>query len=88
VYVEIETPIDWLVAMDRLSVGSFYLLNVLYRKDIDVKDATLMKETGFGLSTHRKHKKELIDNGYLTLKQIGRGEYKYKIKDNHGCKAI
>jgi len=71
--------------MDRLSIGAFYLLNVLYRKDIDISDSTMMEATGYGMSTHRKHKKELIDTGYLQVKQVGRGEYKYTLKDMDGC---
>ena len=77
-------PIDWLSSMDRLSIGAFYLLNVLYRKDIDMNDNALMSTTGIGLSTHRKHKKELIDRGYLLIEQVGRGKYKYTIGDENG----
>jgi len=73
--------IDWLSSMSRLSIGAFYLLNVLYRRDMDISDTTMMEATGYGTSTHRRHKKELVDNGYLTLAQVGRGEYKYTIKD-------
>jgi len=79
-----EPPIEWLRAMDSLSIGAFYLLNVLFRKDIDVTDKAMMEETGKGLSSHRKHKKELLDEGYLAINQIGRGEYLYTIKDSNG----
>ena len=77
-------PIDWLSSMDRLSIGAFYLLNVLYRKDIDMNDNALMNTTGVGLSTHRKHKKELIDHGYLYIEQVGRAKYKYTIGGHDG----
>ncbi len=83
-YVTRLSPIDWLQSMDRLSVGAFYLLNIMYRKDIDMNDNTLMDATGIGLSTHRKHKKELVDHGYLTVNQVGRGEYQYTIGDVNG----
>lgn len=75
------SPIDWLSAMDRLSVGAFYLLNVIYRKNINISDASLMNATGYGISTHRKQKKELLDCDYLIIEQIGKGTYKYSIKD-------
>ena len=79
------SPIDWLNAMDRLSVGAFYLLNVLYRKEIDISDNDMMECTGYGISTHRKQKKELIDNNYLAIKQVGKGLYKYELKDSNGA---
>ena len=69
----------WVRAIDRLSAGAFYLLNILWYKDIHVSDKALMTITGVGLSTHRKRKKELIDNGYLLSKQVGKGIYKYII---------
>lgn len=78
------SSIDWLKSMDRLSIGAFYLLNVMYRKDIDMNDNALMDATGIGLSTHRKHKKELVETGYLNIEQIGRGTYKYTIGDIDG----
>ena len=77
------SKIDWLSSMDRLSVGAFYLLNAIYRKDISISDEALMQVTGYGVSTHRKQKKELIDNGYLTLTQVGRGTYQYDVKDSN-----
>ena len=77
------TKPDWLASMDRLSVGAFYLLNVLYRIDIDASDTTMMYHTGTGVSSHRRHKKELIDQGYLDVEQVGRGEYTYTLKDSN-----
>lgn len=76
------TPIDWLTALDRLSVGAFHLLSTLWYKDLEISDKTLMIETGFGVSTHRKHKKELIDARYIASKQIGKGVYRYNIGEN------
>ena len=73
------STINWLLAMDRLSVGAFYLLNVLYRKDISVSDNSLMEITGYGVSTHRKQKKELLEGSYMVVKQIGKGRYKYLV---------
>ena len=81
--IERLSPIDWLNAMNRLSIGAFYLLNVIYRKDIDITDESMMGHTGYGISTHRKQKKELLDSNYLTIKQIGKGRYKYTIKDGN-----
>jgi hypothetical protein len=78
------SAIDWLASMDRLSIGSFYLLNVLSRYDLDVTDIALMGKTSLGVSTHRKHKKELIDKGYLTIEQIGKAEYQYSIGESNG----
>lgn len=79
--LEKQSKIDWLKSMDVLSVGAFYLLNNIYRRSIDINDTTMMEFTKYGESTHRKQKKELIDAGYLTIKQIGKGTYKYYIKD-------
>jgi len=72
------SPIDWLNAMDRLSVGAFYLLNVIYRKDMNISDESMMSITGYGVSTHRKQK---LDCDYLTIAQVGKGTYQYTIKD-------
>ena len=76
-----KTGIDWLMAMSRLSIGSFFLLNILYRHDIEISDHAMMEISGLGLSTHRKHKKELIDCKYLAITQVGRGEYQYTISN-------
>jgi len=76
--------IDWKTSMDRLSIGAFYLLNVLWRFDLKpLTDEALMGYTGLGLSTHRKHKKELVDQGYLTVEQIGKSKYTYTVKDGN-----
>jgi len=78
------SSIDWLASMDRLSIGAFYLLNVLHRYDMDISDNALMAITDMGLSTHRKHKRELVVEGYLTIEQVGRGLYTYKIGETNG----
>lgn len=70
--------------MDKLSIGAFYLLNTIYRRELDMNDITMMEHTAFGESTHRKQKKELIDTGYLAIEQIGKGTYQYTLKDPHG----
>jgi len=82
-HIERLSPIDWLTAMDRLSVGAFYLLNVIYRKEVDISDENLMGLTGYGISTHRKQKKELLDCDYLSIEQIGKGVYQYTVKDSN-----
>lgn len=78
------SSINWLNAMNELSIGAFYLLNVLYRKDIDVNDENLMSETGYGVSTHRKHKRELLSQDYLLIVQEGKASYQYTVKEPHG----
>ena len=83
-YITRLSDINWLASMDKLSMGAFYLLNILDRKDINISDVSLMKESRLGLSTHRKHKKELIDEGYLSVAQVGKGEYQYSIGDING----
>ena len=72
-------PIDWDLALDNLSVGAFYLLNVLYRKDMPMSDKSMMAVTGYGLSTHRKQKRELLAGNYLAIKQVGKGVYSYLV---------
>ena len=79
-----QSGIDWLKSMDKLSVGAFYLLNTLYRRDVDISDASMMDLTNYGESTHRKQKKELIETGYLSIEQVGKGTYEYTVKDPHG----
>ena len=76
----------WVRAIDVLSAGAFYLLNVIWYKDVDMSDNALMAITKLGVSTHRKYKKELIDNGYLHVKQVGKGRYRYLVgeKVNNG----
>ena len=73
------TQVDWAIALDNLSVGAFYLLNVLLRKDVHISDKQLMAQTGYGLSTHRKQKRELMDKNYLMLEQVDKGVYKYTV---------
>jgi len=79
--IHITSKIDWLESMSNLSIGAFFLLNILYRFDIDISDDSLMNITELGVSTHRKHKKELIDAGYLHIEQVGKAAYKYTIGD-------
>jgi len=76
--------IDWLVALDRLSPGAYYLLSTLWYKDLDVNDDTMRNETKVGISTHRRHKNELCNAGYLKNKQIGKGKYIYYIGEQVG----
>jgi len=80
--INIISKIDWLTAMDRLSVGAFYLLNVIYRKDIDINDKALMHATDYGVSTHRLQKRELMNCNYLISKQVGKGCYSYSIGED------
>jgi len=70
--------------MNRLSIGAFYLLNVLHRYDVDISDDSLMAITNMGLSTHRKYKRELVDVGYLSIDNVGRGKYEYKVGEING----
>jgi len=82
VKIERITPINWDSAIDRLSAGAYFLLSVMYYKDIEVDDKTLMQCTKNGLSSHRKYKRELLDDCYITSKQVGKGIYMYEIGDN------
>jgi hypothetical protein len=77
--IQKKRQILWTKAIDTLSAGAYYLLGVLWYKDIDVTDKTMREVTGYGVSTHGKYKKELVDNGYLVINQIGKGKYKYII---------
>ena len=81
-YIKRSIPIDWLVALDRLSPGAYVLLSILWYKDIDVSDESMRIESGTGVSTHRKHKRELFDKGYLKNKQTGKGVYVYHIGES------
>ena len=73
---------QWVSALYKLSHGAFYMLNVLWYDDFEVSDKSLMARTGVGMSSHRKHKKELADNGYLTKSQVGKGRYRYNVGEN------
>lgn len=76
--------IDWKVALPRLSIGGFYLLNVMWRLDVLANDCALKAASGMGVSTYRKYKKELEDNHYLTVEQVGKATYQYTLKDSNG----
>jgi len=73
--------IDWSKALVSLSMGEFFLLNVMYRLDMDMNDIALIAATNSGSSTYRKRKRVLVNKGYLTVDQVGRGVYKYTLKD-------
>ena len=47
-----------------------------------VSDKSMMEHTGLGLSTHRKHKRELVAGKYLAIKQVGKGVYKYNVGED------
>ena len=84
--VQKKRQIIWEKAIDSLSAGAYYLLAILWYKDIDVSDKSLMAITGTGISTHRKYKKELIDKGYVRSNQIGKGIFRYKVGEAiNGC---
>ena len=71
----------WSKALSRLSANAYYLLNVIYYKDFHITDGTLMEFTNLGMSSHHKYKRELVDAGYLSASQNGKGTYHYTIKD-------
>ena len=73
---------QWVTALYKLSHGAFFMLNVLWYDDFEVSDKSLMARTGVGMSSHRKHKKELSDAGYLKNRQVGKGVYRYHIGEN------
>jgi len=74
-----KRELDWQECLNTLTPGAYYLLSVLWYKDFPVSDKAMMEHTGIGLSTHRKHKRELLDRGCLTIKQTGRGVYMYEV---------
>lgn len=74
-----KTPINWHVAVGNLGPEAFYMLAILYYKITEASDKSIMAQTGFGLSKHRKYKRELMDACYLTIDQIGRAKYLYTI---------
>lgn len=75
-------PIEWAKALDTLTPGAYYLLSTIWFKEIDMSDDTMMKETKFGVSTHRLQKKELVKERYLKVSQVGKGEYAYSIGED------
>ena len=74
-----KRDVCWDVAVDELSVGAYYLLSVMWLKRMPISDKSLMSCTGYGLSTHRKQKRELVAKNYIAIKQVGKGVYKYLI---------
>jgi len=74
--------IDWAVALDVLTPGAFFLLATVWFKTIEMSDVAMMKETRFGTSTHRLQKRELVRRGYLSVSQVGKGEYAYKVGED------
>ena len=71
--------IYWDEAVEELSVGAYYLLSVLWYKRMPISDKSMMACTGYGLSTHRKQKRELVAKNYLAIKQTGKGVYSYLV---------
>lgn len=74
-----KRDIEWDVAVDELSVGAYYLLSVMWLKRMPISDKSMMACTGYGVSTHRKQKRELAEKNYIAIKQVGKGVYKYLI---------
>lgn len=74
-----KRDIEWDVAVDELSVGAYYLLSVMWLKRMPISDKSMMACTGYGVSTHRKQKRELAEKNYIAIKQVGKGIYKYLI---------
>ena len=74
-----KRDLDWSECLNVLTPGAYYLLSVLWHKDFPVSDKSMMEHTGYGLSTHRLHKRELINGNFLAIKQVGKGVYKYLI---------
>ena len=77
----LKVPVDWDNAIIRLSSEAFYMLNVIYRLMESVTDESIRDKTGNGLSKHRKIKKELIVNSYLSVEQVGKSKFKYIVGD-------
>lgn len=74
--------IVWTTALDTLTPGAFFLLATIWFRDLDMNDLSMMRATKFGTSTHRLQKRELVQEGYLSVSQVGKGEYRYKVGEN------
>jgi len=72
-------PFDNKLAITALGSESFYLLHTIYYGTTTVSDKILMDITGYGMSKHRKYKKDLMDKGYLLINQVGRAQYEYTV---------
>ena len=73
---------DWYTALHKLSHGAMFLLMSLWYDDFEISDKSMMARTKVGVSTHRKHKRELTSGGYLVSKQVGKGVYRYHIGES------
>lgn len=82
-----KSIINWKGAL-YLSPTAYKLLSTMYYMDVEAEDKTYLWLMKIGLSSYKKAKKELVDEGYLQVTQIGRHEYLYKIGDNEKIDSI
>lgn len=75
----IRLPFNRKQAILQLSAEAYYLLDTIYYGIDQASDKSIMNITGFGLSRHRKYKKDLISKGYLLVTQTGRAQYEYTV---------
>ena len=75
----VRIPFDRRQAILQLSAESYYLLDTIYYGVEQASDKSIMDITGYGLSRHRKYKRDLITKGYLLVTQTGRAQYEYTV---------
>jgi hypothetical protein len=73
----IKVPFNTGRAVDKLDAEAFYMLNIIYYVLDSASDEAIREVSGFGLSRHRKFKKQLVANGYLNVEQVGKAKYRY-----------
>jgi hypothetical protein len=75
----IKVPFNTGRAIRKLDAEAFYMLSIIYYALDTASDEAIREVSGFGLSRHRKFKKQLVEEGYLTVEQIGKAKYRYII---------
>ena len=66
--------------MSKLSLKAKYLLSQ-FKQMKEPSDTKMLDVVDMGVSSYYKYKKELKDKGYLSVKQIGKSVYEYKVND-------
>ena len=66
-------------SINELSPKAFYLLSK-FQSTSEHSDDKMLEIIDMGVTSYRKYKRELKDKGYLSVKQVGKAEYEYKVK--------
>lgn len=66
--------------MGNLSLKAEYLLGQ-FKQMKEPSDTKMLSVVDMGVSSYYKYKKELKDKGYLSVKQIGKSVYEYKVNN-------